>query len=233
MEKREFPKKQNDSLEKFKLSPEPAMGTGSKLTVFSQRLFSIVKLIAGICLLPFVYGISVSFLSEFNTVEKLFRDYFWAGVLSFLIIYLFIYEPAIIYKKGQRLLELIFQFFRPLVRVAPYLLPISTIVIFISYLIFSFAFKSKESIGYFIFLFSFSLVLHLVFSAKSVRSKQGDFLKANYIFGFSFVYIIDLVLLAFCLNIIFKGFSFVNFFDNSFQIGKNLLYAVFKQLFMS
>jgi len=233
MEKKESPQKENNNiLDKLKISADQGLGGGSKHTVFSHRALSIVKFIIGICLLPFVYSASVSFLNEFNTVEKLFQDYFWAGVISFIIIYLFVYEPAIIYNKGQRLLGIVFQFFKPLVRVAPYLLPIYTIVIFIAYLIFSSAFKTKEAVGSFILLFSFSLTLHLVFSARSVRSKQGDFLKANYIFGFSFVYIIDLVLLAFCLNIIFKEFSFVNFFNNSFQIGKNIFYTIFKQLFL-
>jgi hypothetical protein len=232
MEKKEFPQKENNNiLDKLKISADQGWGGGSKVAIFSHRALGIVKFIIGICLLPFVYSVSASFLNEFNTVEKLLQDYFWAGVISFIVIYLFVYEPAIIYNKGQRLLGIVFQFLRPLVKVAPYLLPIYTIFIFLIYLIFSFAFKTKESVGYFLFLFSFSLALHLIFSAKSVRSKQGDFLKANYIFGFSFVYIIDLVLLAFCLNIIFKEFSFVNFFNNSFQTGKNIIYAIFKQLF--
>ncbi len=233
MEMKEFPQKEDNSiLDKLKIGPEPSMSGGPKLTAFAHRVLGTVKFIIGICLLPFVYSVSVSFLNEFNTVEKLFRNYFWAGVVSFIIIYLFVYEPAIFYKKGQRLLEIVFKFFKPLIRVAPYLLPIYTIGIFIIYLIFPFAFKTKESVGYLIFLFSFSLTLHLIFGAKSVRSKQGDFLKANYIFGFSFVYILDLALLAFCLNIIFKEFSFVNFFNNSFQIGTNIVYAIFKQLFL-
>lgn len=233
MEKKEFFKEEDKILEKLKIGPGEGLGAGlPKRATISRKLFGVVKFIVGICLLPFIYSVSVSFLSEFNAVEKLYQDYFWAGVLSFIIIYLFIYEPAIIYNKGQKLLGIVFNFFKPLVRVAPYLLPIYTIIIFILYLILSFALKSKESVGYFIFLLSFSLTLHLVFSAKSVRSKQGDFLKANYIFGFSFVYIIDLLLLSFCLNIMFKEFSFVNFFNNSFQIGKNIIYAIFKQLFI-
>ena len=234
MEQKEFLQKENNNiLDKLKISADQGWGGGARIAVFSHRALSIVKFIIGICLLPFVCSVSVSFLNEFNSVEKLFRNYFWAGVISFIIIYLFVYEPTIIYNKGQRLLGIVFQFLKPLVKVAPYLLPIYTIVIFIVYLIFSFAFKTKESIGYFIFLFSLSLTLHLIFSARSIRSKQGDFLKANYIFGFSFVYIIDLVLLAFCLNIIFKEFSFVNFLNNSFQIGKNIFYTIFKQLFLS
>ena len=233
MEKKESPRKENNNiLDKLKIGAGQGPGGTARLAVFSHRGLSIVKFITGICLLPFVYSVSLSFLNEFNTVEKLFRDYFWAGVITFIIVYLFVYEPAIIYNKGQRLLGIVFQFLKPLVRVAPYLLPIYTIAIFIAYLILPLAFKTKESLGSFLLLFSFSLTLHLVFSARSVRSKQGDFLKANYIFGFSFVYIIDLVLLAFCLNIVFKEFSFVNFFNNSFQTGKNIIYAIFKQLFL-
>ena len=233
MGKKEFPKQENDNiLGKLDVGPGQGGGGGAKMAAFSRRALSIIKFIIGICFLPFVYSVSVSFLNEFNTVEKAFQNYFWAGAISFIIIYLFIYEPAIIYNKGQKLLEVFFQFLKPLVRVAPYLLPIYTIIIFIVYLIFSSALKTNDAIGYFIFLFSFSLALHLVFSAKSLRSKQGDFLKANYIFGFSFIYIIDLILLAFCLNIAFKDFSFVNFFNNSFQIGKNILYAIFKQVFL-
>ncbi len=231
MGKKEFLKEEDKILDNLKAGA--GEGAGSKIAALSHRALSVAKLIIGICLLPFVYSISASFLNEFNTVEEIFRGYFWAGVVSFIIVYLFVYEPAIIYNKGQRLLGIIFQFFKPLVKVAPYLLPIYTILIFILYLVFSFAFKTKESIGYFIFLLSFSLTLHLVFSAKSVRGKQGDFLKANYIFGFSFVYIIDVLLLAFCLNIIFKDFSFVNFFNNFFQIGRGTVCAIFRQLFIS
>jgi hypothetical protein len=179
-----------------------------------------------------VYSASVSFLNEFAAVDKAFRDYFWAGVAGFIIIYLFIYEPVIVYNKGQKLLGVLFQFLKPLVKVAPYVLPIYTIVVFLVYLALSFLLKTKESVGYFVFLLSFSLTLHLIFSAKSVRSKQGDFLKANYIFGFSFVYIMDVALLAFFINIMFGEFSFVNFINSSFQAGKGIIYTVFKQLFL-
>lgn len=206
---------------------------------FSHRVFGIIKFILGICLLPFVYSVSVSFLNEFSLIPKPLQNYFWAGLISFIIVYLFIYEPAIIYRKGQRLLEVVFSFFAPLVRVAPYLLPIYVIVIFVAYLLFSSVLKSPELIKtclsqdrYFLFLFGFSLSLHLVFSARTLRLKQNDFLKANYIFGFSFIYIINLILFSFCLNFIFDNFSFVNFCNNSSQTVKNILSAIFKQLFL-
>jgi len=224
--------KEDKILAKLELDPDLGEPPRSKLFVFSGRIFGLIKFIIGVCLLPFVYSVSVAFLNEFNAIDKTSKNYFWAGVVGFVILYLFIWEPVIIYKKGHRLLEIVFQFFKPLVRVAPYLLPIYSIVIFVGYLLFSFMFKTKESFDYFIFLFSFSIAFHLIFGAKSIRAKQGDFMKANYIFGFSFVYIIDVLLLSFCLNIIFREFSFVNFFNNSCQTGSNIFYTIFKQLFM-
>lgn len=198
---------------------------------FSSKVFSIIKFILGIFLLLFVYPQTVSFLNEFIRLEKPLQNYFWLGLISLLIIYLFVWEPVIVYLKGQKLLELIFRFFKPLVRVAPYVLPIYTIILFVIYGVLSLLFKSSNLINYFVFLFGFSTGLHLIFSAKSLRSKHQDFLKANYIFGFSFIYIINLILLSFCLNLIFKEFSFVNFFNNSFQIAKNIFSSIFIQLF--
>ncbi|MFA5090874.1 MAG: hypothetical protein WC510_07655 [Candidatus Omnitrophota bacterium] len=214
------------------IAQEQAGGVRPKIADWTRRLFAVVKLILGLCLLPFVFSVSTSFINEFGLAEQVFQDYFWSGVLAFIILYLFVYEPAIVYNKGQRILEAVFSFFKPLVRVAPYLLPIYTIIIFIGYLFFSSALKSNEQLGCILFLLSFTLAFHIVFSAKSIRSKQSDFLKANYIFGFSFIYIIDIVFLVFFLNIIFAKLSFVDFINRSFQDGKDIFYAIFRQLFL-
>lgn len=232
MEKREFPK-----IKEFPKMKDPADSGGGgsfmpKISNFSQKAFGITKLILGVCLLPFVYSATVSFLREFRLTESAAQDCFWAGVAAFIIIHLFIYELSVVYQKGHRLLEMIFKFFSPLVRVAPPLLPIYSIVIFIFYLLLSLIFKAKEFFYFFLFLFGFSLILHLTFSAKSIRSKQNDFLKANYIFGFSFIYITNILILALCLNLVFNKFSFVNFFNTSYQVAKDILYTVIKQLFL-
>jgi hypothetical protein len=145
---------------------------------------------------------------------------------------LFIWEPAVIYAKGHKLLEIIFNFFQPLVRVAPYLIPIYTLVLFLMYGLFSIFIEGAWLTNYAMFLFGLSIALHLVFSAKAIRSKKEDFLKGNYIFGFSFIYIINLGLLAFGVNLIFDKFSFVNFSNVSLQIAKGILATIFRQLFV-
>ncbi len=228
MEKKEFPKKELPKKE----GPRILEGARSRISGISDKLFGIIKFVLGVCLLPFVYSISVSFLKELGLIDLPSQSYFWAGIITFLLIHLFVFEPAAIYRKGHRLLEVIFSFFSPLVKVAPFVLPVYAIIVFILYLPLSLIFKSKDFFYFFLFIFSFSVALHLVFSAKSVRTKQNDFLKANYIFGFSFIFIVNLILLSLSLSFIFKQFSFVNFFNSAFLSAESIFYAVFKQLFL-
>lgn len=223
MEKKESNKKE---------SPKKNNNISPRISGLSNKAFGIIKFILGICLLPFVYSFTVGFLTEFSLIEKALQRYFWSGVISLVIIYLFVWEPVILYTKGQKLVEIVFVFFRSLVKFAPFVLPIYTIILFILYGLVS-STGSASLLNVLIFLIGFSAALHLVFSAKAVRSKQGDFLKANHIFGFSLIYIINVVLLAIGLNLIFREFSLVNFFNNSFQITNNIFYAVFKQLFLN
>jgi hypothetical protein len=223
-----------------KESPKDAKGKNvpadlnikAKVSGLSTWLFGATKFLFGVLLLPFVYSSSQAFLNEFALIEKQHQLYFWAGAITLVMLYLFVWEPAIIYAKGQKLLEAFFQFFTPLVKVAPFVIPIYTIVLFGLYWFTLAVTGDKNIVDFFLFLFGFTMSLHLVFGAKALRQKQGDFLKSNYIFGFSFVYIINLALLAFCLNLIFGVFSFVNFSNNTFSGGKNIIEAVFKQLFL-
>jgi len=200
--------------------------------LFHGKAFGVVKFILGICLLPYVYSCSVAFLGGLVGLDKVIQNNFWYGLITLLAIYLFIWEPAVIYAKGQKILEFFFSFLQSMVKVAPYLIPIYAIVLFLIYLPLSFVNKSPELVNWFVYLFGFSMGLHLVFGAKSLRTKQEDFLKANYIFGFSFVYILNLVLAAFIFNFIFKEFSLVNFLNSTFQIAGDMFKAVFTQLFV-
>ncbi|MDD2679854.1 MAG: hypothetical protein PHO03_03525 [Candidatus Omnitrophica bacterium] len=231
MEKKEFPNKGVEP----KIKPG-LKGAGpnspAKPNWISNKVFDIIKLILGICLLPFVYSFSVAFLSQIAYIDVSLQNYFWVGVITLVLVYLFIWEPAVVYERGHRLVEIIFSFFQPLVKFAPYLLPVYTIVLFILYLFLSIFIQDKWLIEWAMFFFGLSIALHLVFAAQSIRSKKGDLLKSNYIFGFSFMYIISLGLVALFLNFIFKEFSFVNFSNSAYSIASSIFNAVFSQLFM-
>jgi hypothetical protein len=74
--------------------------------------------------------------------------------------------------------------------------------------------------------------LHIIFTAKTLRSKTGDFIKANYLFGIAFIYILNILLAAFSLNLIFERFSFISFFNGAYGIARDIFYAIFKQIFL-
>lgn len=204
----------------------------SKLSGLSSKLFGVVKVILAVFILPFVYSSVVSFLNEFAQIDPGLQQLFYNGIITFLAIYLFVWEPALIYNRGHKLLEMMFSFVKPMVNVAPFLLPIYTILFFMIYGLLSLGIKSAWLVESLLFAIGFSTILHLVFSAKTIRSKKGDFLKSNYIFGFSFILILNISLLALGFSFMLAKFSFVNFCNVSLDIAKNIFYAVFKQLFL-
>lgn len=222
-------KKESQKLNKQEKFDEALPARGGKI---SGGIFGVVKFILGVFLLPLVYSSTVSFLGEFQALDNAVRNSFWAGVIALLIVYLFVWEPAAIYFRGQKLLEVIFAFFKPMVRFAPYLVPIYTLLLFFAYVLLSAMHKSERILGYFIFLFGFSFALHLVFGAKSLRGRKGDFLKGNYIFGFSFVYVLNIFILALLLNLIFANFSVVDFSNDAFRLCGNIFRFSFRQLFL-
>jgi hypothetical protein len=240
MAKKEFPDKQGQ-LPKTKEKPvqNEMAGLGglsgdfsSKISGISSKLFGLIKFALAVIILPLVYTSVLAFINEFAQIDRGLQQIFYNGIISFLVIYLFIWEPAVIYNQGHKLLEIMFSFFKPMVNVAPFLLPIYTILFFILYGLLSLGIKSDWLINYTLFLIGFSSILHLAFAAKTIRSKKGDFLKANYIFGFSFIFILNLGLLSLGFSLVFKEFSFVNFCNISFTAFKDIFQSVFKQLFV-
>ena len=197
-----------------------------------NRVLSVLKLVLGLCFLAFVYTGSVGFLQELKQADKRLQDDFWSGIITFVVIYLFFWEPAKVYLKGQKILTVLFKFFAPLVKFAPYVLPIYTIIIFALYPLAHMFSKDPLVTEYFIFFAGLTLALHLVMTAKTLRSKPGDFLKANYIFGFSLVYILNLLLVAICFQLILDKFSFYHFYQGAYAESQRIWHAVFKQIFI-
>ncbi len=203
-----------------------------KFSGATRQVLIGLKFVIGLSLLPFVFSGTGAFLSEFARIESASQRYFWAGVVTFLVAYLFIWEPGFLYTRGQKVLAALFSFFTPLVKVAPSVVPIYTLIVCGLYGIFSLGIKEAWLLDYCMVLSGFFMALHLVFSAKSVRSKKGDFLKSNYIFSFSFIYLINLILFSSCLNLIFQDYSLLHFLNTTYQGAHSVLWAVFKQLFI-
>ncbi len=203
-----------------------------KVQQLISRILSVIKLVLGLCFLIFVYTGSVGFLRELRQADKRLQDDFWSGIITFVVIYLFFWEPMKVYQKGQRILTVLFKFFAPLVKFAPYVLPVYTILIFSLYPLARHFFKHPLVLEYFIFFGGLSVAMHLVMTAKTLKSKPGDFLKANYIFGFSLVFILNLLLIAICFQLLLDKFSLFNFYQGAYKESLRIYNSVFRQIFV-
>jgi hypothetical protein len=199
---------------------------------FLDQVLQMVKFFLGLCLLPLVYCATAGFLTVFQGIESSLRLDFWAGAVTLVVLHLFIWEPEVLYQRGQRIVEFLFKFAQPFLKVAPSLLPIHTILIFLAFGAVSVFQKSLWPARYAFFFAGFSVALHLVYSARSVQTRKSDFLKAHYLFTFSLVYLVTLIILAGLINIWFKEFSFLRFLSISSRQAADIFSAVFRQIFL-
>lgn len=221
MEKKESPK-----------APAAAVQP-QKSGAFYNPILSLIELILGVCLLPACYAVAGSFLKEFSLIEKTAQYYFWAGAITLMMVSLLFWEPAVIYAKGSEFLGIIFGFSKSLAAVISFLVPVYALILFVVYIGLPLIIEAKAGWGnYFIFFFGMSVALHIIFSIKALRAKEKDFLKADYIFGSCAVFIVAMAFTAFCLSLLFKEFSYMNFSNNSYRAAHTILGIAFKQLFL-
>jgi hypothetical protein len=202
----------------------------AKTRTFFSLFLLVLKLLLAAFSIPLIIGITIGFNQRVVTLEPKTLEYFIAGIIAYLIMHLAIYKPKSFYAKGQRILQILFKFFAPLVNVAGYLLPIYSILIFVAYLIFSSGYYIDLDLV--IFLIAFSFTMHLVMTAESLREKYTGLNKANYFFGFAIIYILNILMLAAALHFIFKQFSFLDFLNLSVKESWQIYAKVFNQLFM-
>lgn len=199
----------------------------------SKNIISILKLICAIVFVPIVIFSSISFFRQMHSVDREIYEYLSWGMFAYLILHLFIYEPDIVFRKGQGMVSGVFRFFSPLVKVASFVLPIYTIFLLIIFAVIKLFYKDINITKQLVFLIGFTLTLHMVFCAKALKTKSEDVLRANYFFAIQLIYIINLFIVAFSLSYFLEDFSFIDFYSDTFSQAVNIYNIVFSQLFIN
>ena len=197
-----------------------------------NKIFEILKFVFFILLLPVVVASTIGFVQGLGALSKETIEFLLYGIVVYLFIHVFIYEPQPVYQYGQNLVTVIFRFFSPLVKVASFLFPIYTILLLIISYFVGLIFKSKDLGNYFMFTISATFTMHMVFTAKILRDKDSNIIKPNYFFAISLIYVINIFILAMMFNLILGEFSFIKFFSTATTLAGNVYRAVFKQLFV-
>ncbi len=197
-----------------------------------SKILSILKFVFFILLLPLAVASTTAFIQEVNHLPQETIAFLLNGIVVYLFVHLFVYEPRPVYQYGQNLVTAIFQFFAPLVKIASFLLPIYTILLLIGAYFANLIFKRNDIEHYLLFLISASFVMHMVFTAQVLRGKDSNIIKPNYLFSVSLIYVINIFIIAMMFDLILKEFSFAEFFSTATAMTAKVYKAVFNQLFV-
>lgn len=210
---------------------EKSQGGSSSKGGWQGSLLTIFKFITAFLLLPLVVGSTVALQGQIEAFSASIKHCLWFGLVAYLILKFFVYDFSHVYKFGQGMVTFVFQFLKPLVNAAPFVIPIYTVFVLL-------AFSFVAAIGQLdawkellLTLVSATFSMHIILTAQDLYSKDSAPGKPTYFFGMQLVYIIDVFLIALVMNVVLPGFSFIEFFKSLGGSAVGIYKAVLGQLF--
>jgi hypothetical protein len=216
----------------------------------------ILRFIISILLIPVCVITTISFYEGMLTIKDISSSglYFIFGALLYSMIHLLLFRLDFLYIFGHESMHAFATFCSGgkasdmkvsskegsvktttpnfFVMLAPYLIPVYTVIIAGIYFIASFFIDITKYSGIFILLIGFTLMLHLAYTAESIRGKQSDLIKTGYLSSISFIYIFNLIIVFLIISLFFQGASFVDFVANIYGKTKNFYWSFWRQLFL-
>jgi len=197
-----------------------------------DKTLAVLKLILALLLLPVVIGVTASFWQSLRLTEPQVSSAFGWGVVVYLILHILLYQPAQVFDTGKKITEKAMSFFSPFFKVAGFCVPIFTVLSFVLYFLAGRIWPWMEAyFPCFVFIGSFTLTMHLVFTANALKGKQAGCLKENYFFAIFFIYLINMMIVAGLFSFLTMDFSFVDFVKFSAEKAHAIYTASFRQLF--
>lgn len=216
----------------------------------------ILRFIISILLIPVCVIATVSFHKGISTIKDVSESglYFILGALLYSMVHLLLVRLDFLYILGHESMHALATLFSGgkasnmkvsskegsvktttpnfFVMLAPYLIPVYTVIIAALYFIASFFIDITKYSGIFIFLIGFTLMLHLAYTAESIRGKQSDLIKTGYLSSISFIYIVNLVIVFLIISFFFQGASFIGFVADIYEKTRVFYWSFWKQLFL-
>jgi hypothetical protein len=216
-------------------------------------LANAVKFIIGVLSLPICYSVTKAFYVNFMHMQSasINLPYFVWGIVVYAILHLLFYRPTYMYVLGHEAVHAgmawifggkikSFKVSREggsvgtdktnfIIELAPYFFPIYTIVVTLIYFVVTQSYPINGTI--FLFLIGFTLAFHIIATIEIMKVKQPDIVKSGYMFSISFVYIVNIIVMAAIFGLAFPGFETKRFFIDFLEFSKYIYVAVVRQLF--
>jgi len=219
-------------------------------------IFKIARFLLTILLLPFCIAITANFYKGIVSIKAISETgfIFILGALSYSLFHFILFKLDFLYVLGHESMHAIATLFsggkvlnikvskkqgsvrtttpNMFVVLAPYLVPIYTVLLALIYYLLSFFIDIGRHSQLFIFLIGFTLMFHIAYTAQSIKEKQSDLIKTGYLFSVEFVYIINLIIVFAIISFLFKRLDFLDFLSLSYSDTKIFYQSIWRQLFL-
>lgn len=192
---------------------------------------NVFKTILALLLVPLLMATVISFNTELSTLRGSGPLYFLKGVLTFLIIQLFILDLMPVYKIGQNIVGTLFRFSVVLSRMMTVLVPFYSLFALLLFYFFYTFYYIKGLENYALFLFGFTMTLHLVLTAKDLQAEDESMIKPTYFLFIILIGVINFIILGSLFDLVDAQFSVMIFLKMIFHKAKALYLFLFQKLF--
>ena len=215
-----------------------------------------LRFIISVLLIPICVIVTISFYNGIFNIKDVSESglYFILGALLYSMMHLLLFRLDFLYTLGHESMHALATFCSGgkasnmkvsskegsvktttpnfFVMLAPYLIPVYTVIIAIIYFAMSFFIDITRYSSVFMLLIGFTLMFHLAYTAESMRDKQSDLIKAGYLSSISFIYIVNLIVVFLIISLLFRDASFVDFISDVYKKTSFFYYSFWKQLFL-
>lgn len=191
----------------------------------TRGLLGIIKLVVFVILLPVIIAVITGFQKELAAVVR-GGDAFWWGVIAYTIAHLFIFTPQALYRFWQGVFMEICSFSGVAANMLVLAVPIITTILLLVYFLVAVIFNQTWGQESLIFFTGFTMALHVILSAQELYDEDESKLKGHYLFNISLVFIVNVFLVVLLLDLIFKKFGFLGFWDSAVETGKYIYIKV-------
>lgn len=208
-------------------------------------LKAVFRFLVGVLFLPLAIPVSRAFyiqLSGLSALGSKNKIYFLWGIGLYVIMHIFLYKPNYLYNLGRETAHMLLtwlsfgraknlkvsSFF---INISPYFIPIYTLILCLAYFVISKLRDITPYVPYFVFFIGFTLAMHILMTVEALKVAQPDLIRTGYLFSLSLIYVINIIVAAFVISLIFSGFYFSKFFLQFCLETRELYISIFRQLF--
>jgi len=188
-------------------------------------LLSSIKFCIAILLLPVVIAGVIGLHLQLLEYPGSNEHFFMWGIYGFFLSFFFLYQFWGVYEFGQKIMGSLLRFTSPFDRIASYIIPLYTLIIFLLYAIAVRFFKTHQYDPHFMFFIGFSIAMHIFLSAQDMQEREKTPIKPSYLFWISIVFIFNIFLFVLLLDAVL-GYSNLAHFTNTLVADSRMIYGI-------